>query len=616
MADRNGYIGRAPGDSSVVVARQTFSPTGIQTDFTFASGYVVGYLDLYLNGARLIEGQDFTATDGSVVGLTTYAQNGDVLELVAYKAFNATNVQSAGGDFSVGGNLTVVGYTTANTYYGDGSNLTGITAGYWEKTDAGINTTSSVGIGTTNPDQTLEVHTQSGTNLVKVSTKANSTLGIELEKTGATTQSWRIADGQTVNGKLEFYDATDATTRMCLDGEGRLLVGDSYTSSQSSFYTGRIQVQGTNSSNSAILIKTNQNDSGSCALVLAKSRGTTVGSNTIVQDGDEIGIILFNAADGTDVASRTAHIASQVDGLVGVNSTPGRLQFSTTPSNAATPVERLRIDSSGRFLYGNGSSGGYALFDNSDTNPKFQFRQTSGEPRGAAFIEDRGDANGFNFYIAKSRGGNGTTVVNSGDTLGSIRFTGADGTNQVTGAQILATVNAGVGADDMPSSLLFSTNSGTTSPTERLRIANTGAFGLSGTNYGTAGQVITSNGSGSAPTWQDASGGGGITTEAATPSNAVVQINLTDATDHKITATGICTITSTTAGTEGQSHTIRIVNSGIATVGFSTYFLFPSGSVPSLPTADGAVSIISFTVHDSVGAGCTQLLAGASVNFS
>ena len=151
---------------------------------------------------------------------------------------------------------------------------------------------------------------------------------------------------------------------------------------------------------------------------------------------------------------------------------------------------------------------------------------------------------------------------------------------------------------------------------ERLRIGSAGQIGLGGTNYGTAGQVLTSNGSGSAVSWEDASGGGGITTEAATPSNAVVQINLTDATDHKITATGICTITTTTAGTEGQSHTIRIVNSGIATVGFSTYFLFPSGSVPSLPTADGAVSIISFTVHDSVGAGCTQLLAGASVNFS
>ena len=109
-------------------------------------------------------------------------------------------------------------------------------------------------------------------------------------------------------------------------------------------------------------------------------------------------------------------------------------------------------------------------------------------------------------------------------------------------------------------------------------------------------------------------GGSGISTEALVTSGIVTTLNLTDAQDHKITATGICTIT-TTGGTEGESHTIRIVNSGIATVGFSTHFLFPSGSAPSLPTGSGAISLISFTVHNVGGAG-TKLLAGASLNFS
>ena len=163
--------------------------------------------------------------------------------------------------------------------------------------------------------------------------------------------------------------------------------------------------------------------------------------------------------------------------------------------------------------------------------------------------------------------------------------------------------------------IAFLTHNGS-AMSERLRIGSSGQIGLGGANYGTSGQVLTSNGSGSAVTWEDASGGGGITTQVGNASGIVTSMFLTDATDHKVTATGICTITTTQAGTEGQSHTIRIVNSGIATVGFSTYFLFPSGSAPSLPTADGAVSLISFTVHDSVGAGCTQLLAGASVNFS
>jgi len=54
----------------------------------------------------------------------------------------------------------------------------------------------------------------------------------------------------------------------------------------------------------------------------------------------------------------------------------------------------------------------------------------------------------------------------------------------------------------------FSTTAdGASSPTERLRIGSAGQIGLGGANYGTSGQVITSNGSGSAPTWQDAGGG-------------------------------------------------------------------------------------------------------------
>ena len=114
--------------------------------------------------------------------------------------------------------------------------------------------------------------------------------------------------------------------------------------------------------------------------------------------------------------------------------------------------------------------------------------------------------------------------------------------------------------------------------------------------------------------WGEIGGGGGFTTEAHVANNAVVTLDLTAAQDHKVTATGICTITCT-GGTESSSHTIRIINSGSATVGFSTYFLFPSGNAPVLTSTDGAINLISFTVN-RVGAAGTQLLAGASLNFS
>ena len=107
MADKTGYIGRNPGDSSVTIARQTFTPTSNTTDFTFTSGYTVGLCDVYLNGVKLINGTDYDANTGSTVGLTSTATSGDVVEIVAYKAFNIGQVNSASGNFTVGSNLSV-----------------------------------------------------------------------------------------------------------------------------------------------------------------------------------------------------------------------------------------------------------------------------------------------------------------------------------------------------------------------------------------------------------------------------------------------------------------------------------------------------------------------------
>ena len=106
----------------------------------------------------------------------------------------------------------------------------------------------------------------------------------------------------------------------------------------------------------------------------------------------------------------------------------------------------------------------------------------------------------------------------------------------------------------------------------------------------------------------------GISTEALTVTDGnTALLNLTKD-DHKVLASGVVTI-DVTGGTEGDSHVVRIENTGIATVGFATHFLFPSGGTPNLPTASGSISLISFSVHKAGAAG-TTLLAGASVNFS
>ena len=107
----------------------------------------------------------------------------------------------------------------------------------------------------------------------------------------------------------------------------------------------------------------------------------------------------------------------------------------------------------------------------------------------------------------------------------------------------------------------------------------------------------------------------GVTTASASMSGITTVLDLSKD-DIKITVSGITTV-DVRGGTEGNSHTLRIHNSGIATVGFSTYFLFPSGASPIIPTADGTISLISFTVDRQGAVGlATQLLAGSSVNFS
>ena len=108
----------------------------------------------------------------------------------------------------------------------------------------------------------------------------------------------------------------------------------------------------------------------------------------------------------------------------------------------------------------------------------------------------------------------------------------------------------------------------------------------------------------------------GITTSNAATMSGITTVLDLSKDDFKITASGITTV-DVRGGKEGNSHTLRIHNSGITTIGFSTYFLFPSGGEPIMPTTDGAVSLISFTVDREGAVGlATQLLAGASVNFS
>ena len=110
----------------------------------------------------------------------------------------------------------------------------------------------------------------------------------------------------------------------------------------------------------------------------------------------------------------------------------------------------------------------------------------------------------------------------------------------------------------------------------------------------------------------------GISTTKYSPTaNAVINIGLSTAQHHDLTLTaGITTITCS-GGVFGESHSLVLTqpSSGIATVGFSTFFLFPSGATPSMSEGGSKVDLVSFVVK-RVGAGGTQLLASAGLNYN
>jgi hypothetical protein len=82
-------------------------------------------------------------------------------------------------------------------------------------------------------------------------------------------------------------------------------------------------------------------------LSLARSRGASNSTYTIVQSGDSLGHISFQGADGGELVE-AARIEAAVDGTPGSNDMPGRLVFYTTADGAASPTERMRINSAGR----------------------------------------------------------------------------------------------------------------------------------------------------------------------------------------------------------------------------------------------------------------------------
>jgi len=292
-------------------------------------------------------------------------------------------------------------------------------------------TNNRVGIGTASPSQALDVVGNLTVAGGAVFNENSADVDFRVESNG--------------NANMLFVDG----------GEDKVFIGHNTTHQYDAYGAEiilQIEAAGT-APYAGIGMIQNSNDADSAPLIFGKSRGTSVGSTTIVQDGDLLGRIEFQGMDGGDLETG-ASIFGMVDGTPGSDDMPGRLVFNTTADGANSATERMRIDSGGNVgvncAPNNYSANHRSITLNGPTTPIIDL-EVNGTRTGSIVAE----STKFDF-------------------------------NAVT---------------SVPIRLL-------TADTERFRIGTSGQLGIGGATYGTAGQVLTSGGSGAAPTWADTVSGG------------------------------------------------------------------------------------------------------------
>jgi hypothetical protein len=157
----------------------------------------------------------------------------------------------------------------------------------------------------------------------------------------------RITQTGAGNALVVEDSANPDATPFVVNAEGRLIVGSTQTQpSLGVTNTPSVSVFGNSASNNGFGNYSYTASTSGSFFNFVKSRSVTPGSFAILTSADDLGYIKFIGDDGTQFVE-AARIMSEVDGTPGVNDMPGRILFSTTPAGSSTPVERMRIGSTG-----------------------------------------------------------------------------------------------------------------------------------------------------------------------------------------------------------------------------------------------------------------------------
>ena len=326
-----GYIGtRASVVTPGAERKKVFSISTTTSSLTGLE-YTPGFVHVFHNGVRLVDGTDYTGTNGTSITLTTAAQNGDEVVVISYATFQVADAYTKAesdarfvdvtGDTMTGAlgigssasNRLALTYDQVSGLATVGPNSTGgsttlslgtsLSGSYAERMR--ITSTGNVGIGTTSPNQTLVVKTADGG-------------GIAIENSAGNQYRWAVnAD--------DSFSVVDSGTaeRLRIDSSGNLLVGG--TTVESGY--GGIPV-----------LSVGANSNG---LITVRRSSTAAASQIIFYNPNGIvGQILTDGSSTTFATSSDYRLKENVQPMVGATD---RL-MALKPVNFAWKVDGSRVD--------------------------------------------------------------------------------------------------------------------------------------------------------------------------------------------------------------------------------------------------------------------------------
>ena len=514
--------------------------TASEGQVTFTKGYQPNNLDVYINGVRQISGDNYTATNGTSVGLTTAANAGDKVDIIAYNSSGAV-------EFSVARSVGLVTATSAQTVFtvpsydlGNNSldiflngiklepteftetNGTTITlavgagaddileayaydvsgGNYWQLTGNTLhrstyNNPVAIGTDTQNGDSYLTVgqpgaagtslFVHGGARITGILTVGEGSITIDGQSGSISGLSGalNVGTGTSISssGNNDLTLGTNNTERLRIesDGDFRLSSGDAETN-----YGG---IRGWNSSTGDMIIDADKSGTG------------TGGSNLIFKSR---GYERMRLESDGDFRLSSDDAGSNYGGIRGWNSGTGDMIIdadkSATGTNGSNLIfkcrgtERMRLENSGRLGIGDDAPGSFVSILTSSAGSYTETGSTAGY-KGLDIYNNQSTDNdsysAISMRVARSSGNAAVGSINllaTGDGSGSFAFITRNASSFGERIRLDSSGNFGIGTDDPSNLLTVSTNTNGTTNLLKLHAD------ADGTDNGLAGIKLSGNG--------------------------------------------------------------------------------------------------------------------------